>query len=89
MFGRLVRDNGEPLAGAAITGSGGIGETDDNGYFQIETTDGSDLEASLPDGRKCSAELPSLKDGKEYVPVGTLICRSTISRLQLSSADLP
>ncbi len=74
MFGRLAYSGGEPVAGASIRTEGGIGQTDDNGYFQIEAAEGAALDVSLPNGRSCRVQPPQVEAAHGYAAIGTLTC---------------
>ena len=87
MFGRLVFEDGTPVSAASVTAPGGISETDENGYFQIESTDDSDLDVHAPDGRSCRVPLPGITHATGYAPLGTLICRSAPPEFRLTSAE--
>lgn len=87
MFGRLLTTSGEPVRLASVTNPAGIGETDDNGYFQIEAESGSALEVALPGGASCHVDLPQLQPKDGYAPLGNLICRPLPTPFRLSSAE--
>ena len=87
MFGRMVFEDGQPVSSASITAHGGISETDENGYFQIETTEGTDLDVDLPDSRSCRVRLPSITHVNGYAPLGTLVCLNKHPKFQLTSKD--
>ena len=89
MFGRLVFENGQPVSTVAITAPGGVSETDENGYFQIETAEGSDLEIALPDGGLCRVSLPLIAQVNGYASLGTLTCHTHRSDTRLTLAELP
>ena len=86
MFGRLLLDSGEPVRMGAITVPGGIGETDDNGYFQIDAAIGSQIEVALRDGKSCRVTLPVVRPQNGYAPLGTLVCRLALAPVMISSA---
>jgi outer membrane usher protein FimD/PapC len=87
LFGRLVLENGQPVATAAIGGTGSIIVTDEHGYFQIETANGDDLVVSLPDGGSCRVSLPLITPVNSYAALGTLTCRRHLPEVQLTSAN--
>jgi hypothetical protein len=87
MFGRLVLPTGEPVRQALVSNPAGIGETDDNGYFQIEAESGSALEVGMRGGAACHVDLPQLQPQDGYAPLGTLICRAPPAPFRLSSAE--
>lgn len=87
MFGRLLLPTGEPVRQALVSNPAGIGETDDNGYFQIEGESGSTLEVGMRGGAVCRVDLPQLQPQDGYAPLGTLICRAPSAPFRLSSAE--
>ena len=87
MFGRLLLESGEPVRQALVSNPAGIGETDDNGYFQIEAASGSTLEVGMRGGASCRVDLPQLQSQDGYAPLGTLICRPQPAPFRISSAE--
>ena len=75
LFGRAIDADGEPLADAAIDWPGGIGRTDREGYFQIETAGGHELRVSSPGGRTCAAVIPEARPVDGYFSAGDVMCR--------------
>lgn len=75
LFGRAVDAAGQPLAEADIDWSGGIGRTDREGYFQIETAGGDELHLSSRDGRTCAAAVPKARPVDGYFSAGDVMCR--------------
>jgi Mat/Ecp fimbriae outer membrane usher protein len=86
MFGRLMLDSGEPVRMASLTSEAGIGETDENGYFQIEGEIGATITVTLQGGRSCRVTLPSVQPQDGYAPLGTLVCRAQAEPFRISSA---
>lgn len=74
VFGRLVSPAGVPVPNASLAAEGGIGQTDEHGYFQIETVSGSELEVLLADGRPFKITLPPGDIGGRLQKVGDLAC---------------
>lgn len=74
VFGRLVSSAGAPVPNASLVGEGGIGQTDEHGYFQIETVSGSELDVLLADGRPFKITLPPGDIGSRFQKVGDLAC---------------
>lgn len=74
MFGRLVAADGQPLASAAVSASGSIGQTDEQGYFQLETAPGAVLTVSSAGRKQCEIALPRGEQRNGYVRLGTLPC---------------
>ena len=86
MFGRLVFEDGRPMAGAWLTTPGSISQTNDNGYFQIETAAGSVLEAKSLDGKFCSVKLPPILGTDAFAQLGTLTCGSPLAASTASNS---
>jgi hypothetical protein len=74
MYGRLIRRDGTPLAGASLTTRGAWGETDDHGYFQIEAAAGAELTVTTADGRSFNTALPPGKDERGITRLGLVTC---------------
>lgn len=74
VFGQAVLANGEVLSNAEITSTAGIGRTDDNGYFQIETSQ-QDLLKFRRGNVACEVRLPGIERSADYARVGRLTCR--------------
>ncbi|HYC94602.1 MAG TPA: CS1-pili formation C-terminal domain-containing protein [Sphingomicrobium sp.] len=75
LFGRAVGPDGKPLAHADVSGSNGIGRTDADGYFQIETRSGDRLEMTGEDGNSCSVAIGAARATDGLVSAGDLLCR--------------
>jgi hypothetical protein len=74
MFGRIVWADGTPVANAAVHASDAIGNTDDNGYFQIEAGSRSVLKVQAIDGRQCRLQVTATPSTESYAALGTLRC---------------
>jgi outer membrane usher protein FimD/PapC len=74
-FGRAVHPDGSPAANAEVSSPRGIGRTDAQGFFQIDT--GVDDVATLRWGgqQECSIKLTSDRPKADYVSLGTVICK--------------
>lgn len=77
VFGQLVLPGGIPVRFAAIRAGNTAAMTDETGFFQLETSVGSVIEASLPGNGRCQATIPALPHGTRYAKLGQLECRST------------
>ena len=86
MFGRLALADGRPVSGANIRAEGGIGQTDDSGFFQIEAAERAELDVALADGRSCRVRPPASNRGEAFVKLGTLICNPSIHREPFTTA---
>jgi hypothetical protein len=75
LFGRAVNADGTPVATADIKGGHGIGRSDAQGYFQVETRAGDDLRFTARGGAECRLDLPPAKPVDGYFSAGELVCR--------------
>ena len=73
-FGRLTGPDGEPLAGATLTGKGVWAETDDEGYFQIEAPDDAELTVTTKDGDTFAMTLPPGEPNAGIARLGEVPC---------------
>ena len=75
MFGRAVGTDGRPIADADVRGTHGIGHTDAEGYFQIETNRADRLRFSNQSGQVCEAVVQEERSKDGYMAAGDLLCR--------------
>jgi hypothetical protein len=80
IVGRLLFDDGTPVAGASLKAPGGLAETDLAGNFQIEVTDDSSLEVLLADGSSYRVALPRRAAETEWASIGEVRCCSAPPR---------
>ena len=80
VFGRAVLADGSPIVFADITATSGIGQTDDQGYFQIETGTNEVLNVRTRDGRTCRLTIGNLKISNGYAPLGKQQCQASPSQ---------
>ena len=74
VFGQAVRADGTPIANAPIALPGGIGQTDDRGYFEVDAAPGFVLNVN-GSGDGCRIPLPdTLKQG-DFVRLGKVTCQ--------------
>jgi hypothetical protein len=74
-FGQAIRPDGKPVANALVQSARGIGETDSNGYFQVDVAAGDLLEFSARSARACHVRIdPSKPRDKDYVSLDKVIC---------------
>lgn len=76
MFGRLIGQDGNPLADADIVTDGAIAATDSRGYFQIQAAPDAVLKIRATGGRECTATLAAGSAPTTYVPLGDVPCRA-------------
>ena len=74
VFGRAVRRDGTPVANAMISGRRGFGESNRQGYFQVDTSPGDILSFEPEDGAKCKVSLGERDQRLDYEPVGRVLC---------------
>ena len=74
LFGRAVGADGRPVADADVTGSHGIGRTDGQGYFQIETNSEDRLRLKGA-GAACDMMIGPRKASQGLVSAGDMECR--------------
>lgn len=74
VFGRALDEQNQPIARARIESSREVGQSDDEGYFQIEAAVGERLLVKSKGG---SCQLDAVLDAADqtYVDVGVQICR--------------
>lgn len=75
MFGRVVWPDGSPIVDADIVAEDAIGHTDQQGYFQIETSPNATLTVRAPNGRSCHLLLTGIEKVNGYAALGTVECR--------------
>ena len=73
-LGRLIDPDGQPIAGASITGKGVWGQTDDQGYFQIEVPDDAEVRVRLRSGQTFAIQFPSAVADEGFAQVGQIVC---------------
>lgn len=75
LFGRAVAADGTPIAHADIAGSHGIGRTDGEGYFQIETNSEDILRLTRASGAGCILKAAPARPVNGLVSAGEIECR--------------
>ena len=75
VYGQAVASDGEPIANAAITLPRGIGQTDGNGYFQVDAGANDILEFASGDGGTCKVPLAGVETGGDYARLGKVVCQ--------------
>ncbi|HUE78818.1 MAG TPA: CS1-pili formation C-terminal domain-containing protein [Sphingomicrobium sp.] len=76
LFGRAVALDGKPIANADITGPHGVGRTDKEGYFQIETKRQDRLRLSRKAMSVCTILVDAAQPIDGFFSAGDQICRS-------------
>lgn len=73
-FGHLVDGTGKGIPHASITGKGVWSETDDQGYFQIEVGDDTQVTVTMNNGKSFPLTLPSAPKGNSVAHLGDITC---------------
>jgi hypothetical protein len=60
---------------AAVKSKRGVGESDGEGYFQIDAARGDTLVFTSADGESCSAGVGDIAARGVYASLGKVICR--------------
>jgi hypothetical protein len=75
VFGRAVRKDGTPVADAMVTSRRGVGQSNAQGYFQIETSANDVLAFADGDGSTCKVAIGAVKEKLDYAGVGKVLCQ--------------
>ena len=75
LFGQAVDPDGRPIADASIAIARGIGQTDAEGYFQVDAAAGDVLEFRYGGNRSCKVALASIEAQGDYARLGRVVCR--------------
>lgn len=75
VFGRVVDVEDKPVADALVTSKRSVGQSDANGYFQVEVSANETLSFAANDNRSCSATLGALDVRDDFAAVGKVICK--------------
>jgi hypothetical protein len=75
LFGQAVDPDGAPIADASISALRGIGQTDAQGYFQVDASAGDVLEFRYGNNQTCKVALASKTAESDYARLGRVECR--------------
>jgi hypothetical protein len=75
IFGRAVRPSGQPVANAMITSHRGLGQSNSDGYFEIETSTNDVLTFDGSEGLSCKVRIGELGNKLDYAPIGRVLCQ--------------
>jgi hypothetical protein len=75
VFGRAVRADGTPVAEATVTSRRGIGQSNSQGYFQIDASANDVLRFDSGNGKACNISIEELDGERDYASLGKVICR--------------
>ena len=75
LFGRAMHADGKPVANAMVQSRRGVGQTDADGYFQIDSGEREQLVLTSAGGASCRIQLNQLESRGDYASIGKVICR--------------
>jgi outer membrane usher protein FimD/PapC len=75
LVAQAVAADGAPIANALVATPKAIGETDSNGFFQIDLRNGDAITIGTEGAHTCSVALPKLLLQQDFASVGKVICR--------------
>jgi hypothetical protein len=73
-FGQAVSADGSPIVNAMVQAPHSVGETDDNGYFQIDAANGDTL-AFTRGSSHCEIRLGGAAPLNDFVSLGKVLCK--------------
>jgi hypothetical protein len=75
LFGRALDASGKAVELALVEARRGTGQTDAEGWFQVDVSGDKALKLTRGDGSSCTVELPVVDRAKDYLRVGDVTCR--------------
>jgi hypothetical protein len=75
VFGRAVGADDTPIADALVTSKRGVGQSDANGYFQIEVTANETLSFAVNDNESCNVKVGALEVRNDFAALGKVVCK--------------
>lgn len=75
VFGKAVRPDGTPVAQATISSRRGIGQSNADGYFQIETSANETLAFKSGNANECVVKIENGHQNRDYLSLGKVVCR--------------
>jgi hypothetical protein len=75
IFAQATSVGGAPIADALVQTAQGIGQTDGNGYFQVDVSDGDAVRIASDDGKSCEVQLPKMIVKKDFASIGKVVCK--------------
>jgi hypothetical protein len=73
-FGQAVEADGTPIANALVQAPHSVGESDENGYFQIDAANGDSL-AFTRGSSRCEVRLAGATPRNDFVSLGKVVCK--------------
>ncbi|MEO6359597.1 MAG: TcfC E-set like domain-containing protein [Sphingomicrobium sp.] len=74
VFGQALAADGAPVAAARVESAHGLGETDEQGFFQVDMADGDELRFSRGRQPLCRALLTNPQPERGYAAAGKVLC---------------
>lgn len=85
MFGRIIWPDGSPVVNAEIIAKDAIGHSDQQGYFQIETSPNAEATVHAADGRSCRLLLKGVSKSSGYVALGIMRCAVPSTAIRIAA----
>lgn len=74
IFGQAIGSDGKPVANASIQSARGIGQSDEDGRFQMDVS-GDDVLTFNADARSCEVRVSGVKPQNDYASIGKVVCQ--------------
>jgi hypothetical protein len=75
IFAQAVSPAGVPIGNALVQSPKGIGETDGNGFFQLDVRRDDEATVRKSDGVKCRLRFPPVRPTNDFASLGKVICQ--------------
>jgi hypothetical protein len=75
LFGQAIAVDGSPIVNARVETSEGLGQTDDQGYFQVDTAGGDELRFTSSSQALCRVTPTITQVERGYFALGKVMCR--------------
>ncbi len=75
LFGRVVDNDGNPIANAVLEGDHGTGSSDGEGYFQIDVAANDAVTLRSVAGETCQLAVGRTKPSRGFSSVGKVVCQ--------------
>lgn len=75
IFAQAISAKGAPIADSLVHTTQGIAQTDGNGYFQVDVSEGEPVTIALGDAAACRVQLPKMIVRNDFASIGKVVCR--------------
>ena len=75
VFGRAIRPDGSSVADALVTAARGIGQSNSEGYFQVDVAGRESLSFAVGMKEKCTVDVGKLEVEDDFAALGTVVCQ--------------